>query len=208
MVKLNGPMFSIDASGKLADAIVFSKWKGRNYARALVTPSNPQSGGQTGMRRMLRFLSIDWTTFPTAQKNSWNDRADNAVISNFNAMMGYNLARWRNFSAPSRDDPAAEAGTVQTLANEAATAGVRQITIDFDVTAAAQGWGVAVFRSTTLGFSTAWTNFVQGVKAAAADSYSWIDTPLAAGTYYYNFRPFTMDGVLGAETGEVNATVA
>jgi hypothetical protein len=207
MVKLNGPMFSIDASGKLADAIVFSKWKGRNYARSLVTPSNPQSGGQVGMRRMLRFLSQDWTTFPTAQQNSWDDRADDNVISNFNAMMGYNLARWRNFSGPSRDDPAGEVGTVQTLANEAATAGVRQITIDFDVTAAAQGWGVAVFRSTTLGFSTAFTNFVQGVKAAAAASYSWVDTPLAAGTYYYNFRAFTMDGVLGAETGEVNATV-
>lgn len=207
MVKLTAPMLSLDASGKLADALVFAKWKGRNYARALVTPANPQSGGQVGMRRMLRFLSQDWTTFPTAQKNSWETRADAAVISYFNAMMGYNLARWRNFSAPSRDDPAAEVGAVQTLANEAATAGVRQVTIDFDITAAAQGWGVAIFRSTDIGFSTAWTNFVQGVKAAAVDSYAWIDTPLAAGTYYYNFRAFTMDGVLGAETGEVNATV-
>lgn len=208
MVKTAGPCFSLDASGKLGGALVFSKWKGRNYARALVTPSNPQSGGQTGMRRMLRFLSQDWSTFPVAQQNSWNDRADEAVISNFNAMMSYNLARWRNFLAPSRDDPAAEVGAVQTVANEAATAGVRQITIDFDITAAAQGWGLLIFRSTTIGFSTSWTNMVQGVKAAAAASYAWIDTPLAAGTYYYNFRAFTMDGVLGAETGEVNATVA
>jgi hypothetical protein len=207
MVKLNGPMFSIDASGKLADAIVFSKWKGRNYARSLVTPSNPQSGGQVGMRRMLRFLSQDWTNLGAGQQNSWDDRADDAVISNFNAYIGFNLARWRNFSPPSATPTLDPASTPATLANEAATAGVRQVTIDFDVTLVVQNWGVAIFRSTTLGFSTAFTNLVQAIPATAVASYSWVDTPLAAGTYYYNFRAFTMNGVFGAETGEVNATV-
>ena len=207
MVKLNGPMFSIDASGKLADAIVFAKWKGRNYARSLVTPSNPKSGGQVGMRTMLRFLSQKWAALDAAAKSSWDTRADAAVISPFNAYVGYNMARWRNFSGPSQDDPATAAGTVGTLANQAATAGVRQITLDVDVSVLGDNWGVAIFRDVSSSFTTAWTNHVQSILADSAASFLWVDTPLAAGTYYYNFRAFTDEGLLGAETVEVNATV-
>ena len=207
MVKLSAPCMSIDASGKLANAIVFSKWKGRNYARALVTPSNPQSAGQTGMRRMLKFLSQEWNGLAAGAKSSWDDRADASVISQFNAYVGYNLKRWRNFTSPAQDDPAAESGTVAVLANEAATAGTRQITIDADVTTLNDNWGIMIFRSTSTGFSTAWTNLVQAIPAASVASFAWIDTPLAAGTYYYNFRAFTDDGVIGAETGEVDDTV-
>lgn len=207
MVKLAGPCMSMSASGKLANAIVFSRWKGRPYARQLVIPANPQSGGQTGVRRMMRFLSQDWTNLLAAESASWEDRADERVISPFNAFVGVNMERWRNFNGPGISDPIGDTGAVGTLANEAATAGVRQITIDWDVTIVAGNWGVMVFRSQTLGFGTMWTNLVHCIRALTVASFSWIDTPLAAGTYYYNFRAFTTDGVIGAETGEVNATV-
>lgn len=207
MVKLNGPMLSLDASGKLAGALVFSKWKGRNYARALVTPSNPQSAGQVGMRVMLRFLSQYWTHQSVGNRNSWNDPADAAVISTFNAYVGLNLAAWRNFLAPAKIYPITRTGTAEVLTNEAATAGVRQITVAFDVAVAGDNWGVMIFRSTATPVVTNWTNCVQVIRAESAASFSWIDTPLAAGTYYYNFRPFNLNGVIGAEETEVNATV-
>jgi len=54
MAKLTGPLFSLDASGKYGGAIVFSKWKGRNYARQLVTPANPQSADQETARNAVR----------------------------------------------------------------------------------------------------------------------------------------------------------
>lgn len=53
MSKVSGPLMSMDASGKLADAIVFSKWKGRNYVRQLVIPYNPQSASQQETRAAL-----------------------------------------------------------------------------------------------------------------------------------------------------------
>ena len=207
MVKLNAPMLSLDASGKLGSAVVFSKWKGRNYARALVTPSNPRSQGQTGMRRMLKFLSQEWADRSAASKSSWNDRADNAVISQFNAYVGVNMKRWRNFLPPGTDDPVTGSATPATIANEAATAGVRQITIDVDVTVANQNWGILIFRGTPTGFDTSFPTLVQVIEAKDVDSYAWIDTPLAAGTYYYNFRPFSLGGAIGGELGEVDATV-
>lgn len=50
MAKVTGPLMSMDASGKLGDAIVFAKWKGQNYVRQFVIPANPQSASQGDQR--------------------------------------------------------------------------------------------------------------------------------------------------------------
>lgn len=54
MATVTGPLFSIDASGGYASTMVFSKWKGRNYVRQLVIPSNPQSLAQETARNHVR----------------------------------------------------------------------------------------------------------------------------------------------------------
>ena len=41
---------SMSASGKIADAIVFSIWKGQAYVRQWLIPANPQSAGQGNQR--------------------------------------------------------------------------------------------------------------------------------------------------------------
>ncbi len=43
----------MDASGSVGGAMTFSKWKGRNYVRQLVTPLNPQSNSQAEVRTKL-----------------------------------------------------------------------------------------------------------------------------------------------------------
>jgi len=53
MSKVTGPLASLDASGQFGKTIVFSKWKGRNYGRLKVTPSNPQSDSQAAVRLYL-----------------------------------------------------------------------------------------------------------------------------------------------------------
>lgn len=62
MAKVTSPLMSLDASGTVADALVFSKWKGRNYVRQHVIPSNPQSTAQQAVREALgaggRFNSL------------------------------------------------------------------------------------------------------------------------------------------------------
>ena len=56
MSKVTGPLGSLDASGSIANTLVFSKWKGRNYVRLLVTPKNPMSDGQAEARTKLGVL--------------------------------------------------------------------------------------------------------------------------------------------------------
>lgn len=62
MAKVSGPLMSMDASGKLGNAIVFSKWKGRNTVRGFVIPANPRSAGQQTQRAKVaaagRFVSF------------------------------------------------------------------------------------------------------------------------------------------------------
>lgn len=54
MAKVTGALFSMDASGGFAGALVFGKWKGRQTVRQLVTPANPRSQGQEDSRNEIR----------------------------------------------------------------------------------------------------------------------------------------------------------
>jgi hypothetical protein len=50
MAKVTGPLMSLDASGTVGKTAVFSKWKGRNYVRLRVTPTNRQTDPQQDAR--------------------------------------------------------------------------------------------------------------------------------------------------------------
>lgn len=50
MAKVQGPLLSMSASGKIGDAIVFFGWKGINVVRGWVKPANPQTAGQGDQR--------------------------------------------------------------------------------------------------------------------------------------------------------------
>lgn len=50
MAKVTGPLFSISASGKIADAMVFFSWKGTNVVREWLKPANPQTANQGNQR--------------------------------------------------------------------------------------------------------------------------------------------------------------
>jgi hypothetical protein len=207
MVKVNAPALSLDASGSLAGSMVFSKWKGRNYVRSLVRPANPQSGGQVGVRSMFRFLTQQWDALAAGDQATWEDRAEDASISPFNAFVAYNQFRWRNFLAPTQSYPEAETAFSGTLGGATAAAGVRSITVTQPVTAAGNGWGIAFFRADSTGFSTAFDNLKRIVEFDGTNDIVFVDSPLDPGTYYYNLRSITDDGALGAELGEVSDTV-
>lgn len=207
MVKVNAPALSLDASGSLAGSLVFAKWKGRNYVRSLVRPANPQSGGQTGVRSMFRFLTQQWASLTAGEQATWEDRAEDSAISPFNAYVAYNQFRWRNFLAPTQEYPEAETSFSGTMGAASAVAGVRSITVTQAVTTAGNGWGVAFFRSTSTGFATAFDNLVRVLPFDGTNDIVLVDSPLDPGTYYYNMRTITDDGALGAELGEESAMV-
>jgi len=206
MVKVYGPLFSLDASGTIGDAVTFSKWKGRPYVRERVIPSNPQSGPQVGMRAMLKYLAQQWAGLSAANKATWDTRAAQTAISAFNAFCAYNQNRWRSFKSPSKEDPAAEAQATPSAPTTTATGGIRQVQLSIADGATPPQWGWFIYRSTTTGFTPAYSNLVAVVERTGTPTV-YIDAGLAAGTYYYRIGGFSVDGVKGALEVERSATV-
>lgn len=207
MVKVNAPMLSLDASGTIADSMVFSKWKGRNYVRTRVIPSNPRSGKQTGIRAIIAFLTKEWAKIDASSQASWEQLAKQKNVSPFNAYVGTNAFDWRNALYPAKAYPAARSSTAPSAPTLSAQGGQRQATITITKGATQPSWGYSIHRSTTSGFSPSWTNCIALVPIDSNGNASYIDTPLAAGTYYYTAIPFNDDGKAGSAATQASATV-
>lgn len=206
MARVIAPLMSQDASGKVG-SVVHAKWKGRNYVRGLVTPSNPKSPKQTSHRGMHRFLSQAWATIGATPQATWDATAKTNQVSPFNEFMRDNKKRWVQFKYPSVNSPAGESDTAGTIGVATATAGVKQVTITIPITTLANNWGVAIFRSTTTGFTKGVDNLVAAIPAKTAATFTFVDTALATGTtYYYLAVPFSMDGKAGTVTSQLSAT--
>jgi len=57
MAKVEGPLFSMGARGKIADSIVFFPWKGKNVVRRWLKPTNPKSTAQGYVRCAMKAIS-------------------------------------------------------------------------------------------------------------------------------------------------------
>lgn len=56
MAKVDGPLFSLEARGKVGDSIVFFPWKGRHVVRQWLKPTNPKSVLQGYVRAALKSI--------------------------------------------------------------------------------------------------------------------------------------------------------
>lgn len=87
MARVTGPLFSLDASGTVAGAMTFSKWKGLNYVRMRVIPANPRTASQVSQRNTLAAATSSWkfnVSLNAASKSSWNASASGTGMSGFN----------------------------------------------------------------------------------------------------------------------------
>jgi len=207
MVKITGPMMSLDAQGTLGDAITFAKWKGRPYVRQRVIPSNPKTGAQLGRRAMFKFLTKEWDPFPDNWKATWQEDADELVTSPFNAFMAENMLRWHNFLPPGVLIPITNTGTIGTWYSVPVAAWVQnQIRFNCKLDALNDNWGLAIFASPTGTFNTAVGNAILILRLRDTGEQKFYWTPPQVQTWYFDTRLFTLDGLLGAEQGEIWAT--
>jgi len=56
MAKVDGPLFSLEARGKIADAMVFFPWKGRHVVRQWLKPTQPESTLQGYVRAAMKAI--------------------------------------------------------------------------------------------------------------------------------------------------------
>jgi len=200
-------MLSLEASGTIANSMTFSKWKGRPYVRTRVTPANPRTPKQMGIRAIMAFLARQWAELSDADQSSWEEKAKQTNVSPFNAFAGTNAFEWRNGNYPSKAYPAARSSSAPSAPTVSATGGQRQVTLNITKGTTAPSWGYSVHRSTQSGITPSWTNAVALVAADTNGNATYLDTPLPAGTYYYVVKPFNNDGKDGAPSAQQNVTV-
>ena len=70
-MKLRSPMHSIDARGRFADALVLGIWRGINWARKMVMPSQPRTPRQITVRGILTSVARAWGTLTPTQRANW-----------------------------------------------------------------------------------------------------------------------------------------
>lgn len=140
MAKPTGALLAFGASGQIAKTLVYASWKGRQYARRHVVPSNPQTAAQTATRSVFGFLSAVWKSAPALLIAPWDRFADGQVLTGRNAFMGQNTAALRGDAdmADFIGSPGAKGGLAPT--SIAAAAGVGQITVTFTNPTAPTGW--------------------------------------------------------------------
>lgn len=66
MAKVSGPLFSLEARGKIADAIVYFPWKGLHVVRQWLKPANPESADQGDIRLITGALGRSCSVVGTA----------------------------------------------------------------------------------------------------------------------------------------------
>jgi len=88
MAKVNAPLFSFGASGKLANSLVFMKWKGIADVRMWLKPANPKTAAQTQQRTRLTDGVAQWhvVALTADDQTAWNVLATLAAspMSGFN----------------------------------------------------------------------------------------------------------------------------
>lgn len=95
MAKLSGGLFSLSASGTLADTLTYSRWKGISYARTRVIPANPQTTDQTQTRSVFSFLQSLYKRLPGIGAEPWIASAVGNPLTPINAFLKANISPLR-----------------------------------------------------------------------------------------------------------------
>ena len=89
MARVTGPLFSMTARGKIADALVYAAWKGIDTVRSYVVPANPKTAAQVAQRALMTAGVSAWKNSITDAegRSAWDREAlkDSRPMSGFNS---------------------------------------------------------------------------------------------------------------------------
>jgi hypothetical protein len=155
---------------------------------------------------MMGYVAHLWASIYVAKGASWQDLADASAISTFNAFVRAALADWQTFLFPRESQTDARTSTGLTVTTQTATGGVGTATLAITPSGTTAIAGIAIFRGAT-GFAASWANCIAVLPANGANPVTWVDSPLAAGTYYYRSCVFNTDGAVGTIHAESTGVV-
>lgn len=150
MAKLTGALFSLSASGTIAETITYAKWKGIPFARQRVIPANPQSAEQTSTRTVFTFVGDVYKRMPAIGREPWQAAVSGRPLTAQNLIASKNISNLRPEidSALFDFSPGALGGLPPV--DITLTAGNDQITIACNAPTPPAGWTLTAMQATAL----------------------------------------------------------
>lgn len=91
MAKVEGPLFSLSARGKMGDSLVFFPWKGRHVVRRWLIPTNPEKDLQGYVRAALKTIGLQVKIIACKSKGDAVDsKLYNGAVAKAPAGMNWN----------------------------------------------------------------------------------------------------------------------
>lgn len=91
MPALTGPLFSLTARKSLKKTLVYSNWRGIQYARSHVVPANPDTAAQQAQRQTFRNVNLVWNYSGTRFREPWTARATGQPFTDRNLLIKQNV---------------------------------------------------------------------------------------------------------------------
>lgn len=180
MAKISLSPLVVDIRNKVAD-MVFSKWRGINYVRSRVVPSNPNTAAQQAVRNSLARCVDMYQGMQATIKAAWIYVASGKSYSGYNQMVSEN----RSKEEAATEITAAPTTDVASLATLSAATGssATEIDVTFTPSPVPAGDKLQVFarKTSTTGEKTVITETFE--IAAAQTSPQTLTMGLAATAY-------------------------
>lgn len=184
MAKVDAPLFSFGARGKLGDALVYFPWKEINAVRTYTRPANPNSAAQQTQRGYMGNAVDDWHTIGIDADDStaWDRHAATrpSPMSGFNSFVKDHIDLQVGGDTPNM-------GFNGSLTDDADNTFSASIEEGGSATAVAMKWGTS---------PTALIN----TEAGSETTNVWAFTPtdnVAGQTIYARFEISDVGGIIG-----------
>jgi hypothetical protein len=94
-MKILNPFMSIDARGRSKRALVYSIWRGLNYVRAFVVPTNPSTDRQIAVRAVFVAASRAWGALTADNRETWRAYSKSHLLTDvFGASFAASGINW------------------------------------------------------------------------------------------------------------------
>lgn len=208
MAIVNGPLFSLDASGALGQALVFTKWKGRNVVREYVKPANPKSIAQRGRRTWVSLLNAIWQGMSPTDKDSWADLAASGNYSTFNGFTSYNLDEQTVGNPPTKNRSDTPTAVTASIMDASETPGTNRIDLQIEMNATQAGtYGIVALAEGGTAPGVDELAAVARYDSTTTDVQEVAITDLPAGTYSVSYFAVSEDGAISTQLDSASSIV-